>query len=92
MCLLSRLLKSRYFAEGDFLGAGLGNRPSYGWRSVSFGRELLSEGLVKIVGNGGSIKVWGELWIDDNGLRAPLMKNAIINIDLMVKELIDVES
>lgn len=90
-CLLSRLLKSRYFPEGGFLGAGLGNRPSYEWRSVSFGRELLSEGLVKRVGNGGSIKVWGELWIDDNGLRAPLMKNAIINIDLLVMELIDVE-
>lgn len=90
-CLLARLLKSRYFPEAGFLEAGLGNRPSYGWRSVSFGKYLLSEGLEKRVGNGASIKVWGELWIADNGLRAPLMKNPVINIDLLVKDLIDMD-
>uniref|UniRef100_A0A1J3E4V1 Putative mitochondrial protein n=1 Tax=Noccaea caerulescens TaxID=107243 RepID=A0A1J3E4V1_NOCCA len=92
MCLLSRLLKSRYFPQGDFLVAGLGNRPSFGWRSVSFGKDLLSEGLMKRVGNGASIKVWGELWIEDNGLKAPLMKNHVINIDLLVKDLVDGEN
>ncbi|CAA7032495.1 unnamed protein product [Microthlaspi erraticum] len=90
--LLARLLKSRYFPVNDFLNAGLGNRPSYGWRSISFGKELLAEGLVKKVGNGASINVWGELWIEDVVMHAPLMKNDRINIDLKVEELIDFSS
>lgn len=36
--------------------------------------------------------MWCELWIEDNGLRAPLMKNLVINIDRLVKDLIDVDS
>ncbi|CAA7039110.1 unnamed protein product [Microthlaspi erraticum] len=90
-CLLARLFKSRYFPKGEFLNSGLENKPSFGWRSVSFGKDLLLEGLEKRVGNGASTKVWCELWIE-NGRRAPLMKNPSVNIDLLVKELIDEDS
>ncbi|CAA7016072.1 unnamed protein product [Microthlaspi erraticum] len=90
--LIARMLKSRYFPVSDFLNVGLGNRPSYGWRSISFGKDLLSEGLVKKVGNGASTNVWSELWIEDIVMRCPLMKNDRINIDLKVEELIDFSS
>lgn len=55
---------------------------------MSFGKDLLTEGLVKRIGNGASIKVWCELWIDDEVMRAPLMENPIINLDLLVQDLI----
>lgn len=32
--LVSRVFKARYFADGNFLNAKLGNNPSYVWRSV----------------------------------------------------------
>lgn len=55
------------------------------------GRELLCLGIVKRVGNGKSIKVWLDYWLEDNGLRAPWIKNPIINIDLMVSDLIHLD-
>lgn len=55
--ILSRFLKSRYFPNGDFLSASLGNRPSYAWRSILRDRELLAKGLRHMIGNGLSISV-----------------------------------
>ncbi|KAG7590131.1 Reverse transcriptase zinc-binding domain [Arabidopsis suecica] len=88
-CLFSKLIKSRYFPQSEFLDSCLGSRPSFGWRSIQHGRELLKHGLRKRVGNGESINVWTDYWLDDNGLRAPWIKNPIINIDLKVCDLID---
>lgn len=88
-CLFSRVIKSRYFPNGEFLDACLGGRPSYGWRSIIHGRELLCKGLVRRVGNGASLRVWIDRWLEDDGYRAPWIKNNFINPDLRVKELID---
>ncbi|CAA7043074.1 unnamed protein product [Microthlaspi erraticum] len=80
-CLFSRLFKSRYFADFEFLSSALGTRPSFAWRSILFGRNLLLKGLKRMVGDGQSIRVWIDPWIEDNIMRCPWMKNP--NIDLM---------
>lgn len=41
------------------------------------------------MGNGQSISVWVDPWLDIDGGRPPLIKNTFINIDLMVSDLID---
>lgn len=55
------------------------------------GRELLIKDLVNRVGNGSSIRVWADYWLDDDGMRAPWIKNNLIDINLKVSALIDFE-
>ncbi|XP_018465308.1 uncharacterized protein LOC108836684 [Raphanus sativus] len=90
--LLARLLKSRYFDSSSFLEAKMGSRPSYGWRSLMFGRDLLMTGLRKELGNGKSLNVWTDPWCDFGGRRNPWMKNLIIDLELKVSDLIDQET
>ncbi|KAG7551463.1 Zinc knuckle CX2CX4HX4C [Arabidopsis thaliana x Arabidopsis arenosa] len=87
--LFARFLKSRYYPQTDFLNAGMGTRPSYAWKSILHGRDLLSKGLVKNIGNGKSFRVWIDDWIEDDGWRAPYRRNYFFNPDLRISELIN---
>lgn len=91
-CLFAQLMKSRYYEWDEFLDANMSARPSYAWRSILHGRALLVMGLRKMVGNGKSLNVWIDSWIYDDVLRAPLIKNPLIDIDMIVEDLIDVEA
>lgn len=90
--MIAKMLKSRYFESVNFLEAGIGSRPSNGWRSILFGRELLIKGLRKEVGNGRSLRVWTDPWCDFGGRFNPWMMNPLINLDIMVSELLDQET
>lgn len=87
--LFASIMKSRYFSLTDFLNAGVCTRSSYAWKSILHGRDLLSQGLVKNIGNGKSFRVWIDDWIKDEGWRAPYRRNYFFNPDLRISELID---
>ncbi|XP_048605541.1 uncharacterized protein LOC106393034 [Brassica napus] len=87
--LFARFFKSRYFENSDFLNAKNGSRPSYGWRSIQFGKELLFQGLRKHLGNGTTVSVWVDDWIEGDVRRRPLMKNIFVDLMLTVDKLID---
>lgn len=55
--LFYRVYKSRYFPTCTFMEAGLGNNPSYVWRSLLAARELIREGSIWQVGDGKTIEV-----------------------------------
>lgn len=88
-CLMAITLKSRYFVHCSFLDAKLGVRPSFAWRSILHSRDLLVKGLRYRIRDGNSIKIWTFPWIKDITMRAPLLKNIIVDIDQMVGSLID---
>lgn len=63
--LICRILKAKYFSEGDFLNANLGNNPSYTWRDIWCSRVVLAKGIRWKVGNGFHINVWHDPWLRD---------------------------
>ncbi|KAL1211890.1 putative mitochondrial protein [Cardamine amara subsp. amara] len=69
--LLAQILKHKYFKNKSFLTCGYGTRPSYAWRSILFGQELLNKGLIKSIGNGEDTKVWSDNWLNDVYPRSP---------------------
>lgn len=87
--LLARVMKSRYFKNGSFLDCGIGNRPSYAWRSIMHGRELLVKGLMKQIGDGQSTHVWYDNWILLDAPRPPRYRTDEVDLSLTVSELID---
>uniref|UniRef100_A0A803PZ76 Reverse transcriptase domain-containing protein n=1 Tax=Cannabis sativa TaxID=3483 RepID=A0A803PZ76_CANSA len=48
--LLGRILKARYFPHSSILEAVLGHSPSFSWRSILWGRDLMASGLIWKVG------------------------------------------
>jgi hypothetical protein len=61
--LVAKVIREKYYPNGTFLGAELGRRPSYTWRSIWNSRKLLNEGLFWRVGDGQSISIWGDKWL-----------------------------
>ncbi|XP_019170974.1 PREDICTED: uncharacterized protein LOC109166477 [Ipomoea nil] len=63
--LAARLLKARYFPNGDFLTTTIGANPSFCWRSILAGQEVLRKGCFRRIGNGISTRVWDQPWLPD---------------------------
>lgn len=56
--LFYRDFKAKYFPRSDFLQAGLGANPSYAWRSIMAGQNVVKKRMRWQVGNGQSILIW----------------------------------
>jgi hypothetical protein len=61
--LCARVLKGRYFPNGDFWHADKPRTASYTWRSILFGKELLRQGIHWGIGNGQSTQILSDRWI-----------------------------
>ncbi|XP_019191707.1 PREDICTED: uncharacterized protein LOC109186235 [Ipomoea nil] len=61
--LVSRLLKAKYFPNCGFMEAKIGGIPSYIWRSILAGQEVLKLGLARRIGDGVDTKIWGWPWL-----------------------------
>ncbi|XP_019176856.1 PREDICTED: uncharacterized protein LOC109172161 [Ipomoea nil] len=75
--LVSRLLKARYYPTTDFMGAPLGNNPSFISRSIHAGKKVLELGIGRRVGDGRDTKIWGWDWLTGSSrvqLRTPCVE------------------
>ena len=68
--LMAKIFKSRYFSKSDPLNAQLGSRPSFAWRSIIEAQALIKQGARAVIGNGESINVWMEPWIESKPAKA----------------------
>lgn len=87
--LLFRLLKARYFPNSGLMDAQLGHLPSYAWRSLLRGRDLLEKGTRWHVGNGTNISVFGNRWLPRPSSFKPIGNPLGFDTNLRVSDLID---
>jgi hypothetical protein len=61
--LCTKVLKGRYFHDGDFMSCSRRRRASSTWRAILAGREVLRKGLVKRVCDGLTTRIWHDRWM-----------------------------
>ena len=60
--LFYQVFKAKYFPRSDFLQASLGSNPSFAWRSIMAGQNIVKKGMRRQVDNGKSIQIWMDKW------------------------------
>ncbi|CAL8083426.1 unnamed protein product [Prunus armeniaca] len=81
--LMGRLLKARYFPNGDFMQATTRPSPSMTWKANLWGREVVEEGLVWHVGSGRSIRIFQDRWIPESYTFKPLQNGGLESTTLV---------
>ena len=61
--LCARVLRGRYFPDGNLLQAACPRSASPTWRAIVKGREALKEGLIRRIGDGRTTEIWHDRWI-----------------------------
>ena len=80
-----KVFKSKFFPNCSIMEANEGYWGSYAWRSILKGREVIRRGAKWRVGNGESIKLWGDKWLpslQSPSLQSPLttkLQNATVS-------------
>ncbi|KAL9441066.1 hypothetical protein AB3S75_019689 [Citrus x aurantiifolia] len=89
--MAARVLKARYFPRTDFLRASIGSNPSYIWRSIMWGRQVIHNGHRWRIGNGEKISVYRGNWIPRPSTFKPLSRIKM-PIDTTVSMMVDNEN
>jgi hypothetical protein len=87
--LVAQVLKKKYFSKESFLSSRLGNNPSYVWRSIWGAKRLVQSGMIWGVGDGNSIKIWDDKWIDSTYSGMIQSPVRVLGEDAKVRALID---
>lgn len=61
--LCARLLKAKYFPNGDLLDTVFPTQVSPTWKALMHGLELLKQGAIWRVADGSKIKIWRHQWL-----------------------------
>ena len=61
--LVAQIYKARYYPHGDVFKAKLRSSPSYTWRSIFNGLEVVKRGTRWRVSNGERTHIWEDKWL-----------------------------
>ena len=61
--LVAQIYRARYYPHGDVFHSKLGSSPSFTWRSIYNGLEVVKRGSRWRVGNGERILIWEDKWL-----------------------------
>jgi len=61
--LCARVLRARYYLDGNLLKARMRNGSSYTWQNILAGLECFKQGYIWRVGDGSRINIWEDHWI-----------------------------
>ncbi|XP_009124577.2 uncharacterized protein LOC103849567 [Brassica rapa] len=86
--LMARILRARYFPDGNILNATLKRKASYAWKSILHGKELIVKGMRYIIGNGTTTKMWEDSWLSLHPPRPPRPRRDI-NHNMKVSDYIN---
>jgi hypothetical protein len=78
--LCAKVLKGKYFPNGDFVSATRKKKSSETWHAILYGREALLKGLIKRIGPG-IINIWSERWIGSSSSRHLLFQMVNSNVE-----------
>lgn len=67
--LCGRVLKAKYFPNGNILQCEARDGISYTWRSILKGVDLIKEGIIWPIGDGESVNIWQDPWIPHGNTR-----------------------
>lgn len=86
--LAARVLKAKYFPSSNFLHEKVESQPSFLWRSLLKGRELLNLRLRWRIGNGEQVRVFQDPWLANSlsfrpGTRLLFMSNQLRVSDII---------
>jgi len=71
--LCARVLKGRYFPCCSFWDASQPRSSSFTWRSIMYGKELLMKGIIWRVGDGRTIRITRDYWVNDSSMLKPIV-------------------
>ncbi|KAL0458885.1 UNVERIFIED_CONTAM: hypothetical protein Slati_0515700 [Sesamum latifolium] len=91
-CLVSKVLKAKYFPLHHLFEVQLGTWPLFTWRSIIAARDLLKFGSRWRIGSGHSVDVWKDPWIPRKPSFRVIIPNASNVQNLQVSALIRQES
>jgi len=70
--LCARVLKGRYYHDGNFLTSTRKKHASQTWRSILAGHDVLMKGLIRRIGSGASTHIWRDRWLPDHFRGQPI--------------------
>jgi hypothetical protein len=88
--LCARVLKGKYYPNGEFLTARNKKNSSHTWRAILAGRKALQAGLIRRIGDGSTTNLWTDRWIPQAIGRKPLCQRDGGSASL-VSDLIDTD-
>ncbi|XP_071683392.1 uncharacterized protein [Lolium perenne] len=67
--LCAKLLKAKYYPNGELMDTAFIQNPSPGWQGIMHGLELLKKGAIWRIGNGAKVRIWRDNWVPRGNMK-----------------------